>query len=183
MSQFGEAVARRSDLRGLFYRLSPFLFVKLEDIRLDSAGLHFFKVKKAKNHCLGFNMCLLVKRKRIYCMGAFVLDYLEKGLKWVPGASGFLYCKVDGAGFLSKTTLSYSTFQSSFKDLIRVAGLNPSRFSTHSAKRGSATAAVEAGCSDAEVTSLGRWRSANTGRLYFHDGPKFRKNLSARYSL
>jgi hypothetical protein len=55
---------------------SEVAFVKLEDIRLDSAGLHF-KVKKAKNHRLGFNVCLPVERKRRYCVGAFVLDYLE----------------------------------------------------------------------------------------------------------
>jgi hypothetical protein len=87
------------------------------------------------------------------------------------------------ASFFPRTSVSYSALHEGCKDLIKKAGLDPSRYSTHSAKRGSATEAVSAGCSDAEVTSLGRWRSANTGRQYVHSGREFRKKLTDRYSL
>jgi hypothetical protein len=42
---------------------------------------------------------------------------------------------------------------------------------------------VVAGCNNAEVTLMGRWRSANTGWQYVHDGPKFRTRLSKHFLL
>jgi hypothetical protein len=50
--------------------------------------------------------------------------------------------------------ISYSALHASCRDLIEAVGLNPSKYSTHSAKRGSATATVVAGCTDAEVTAV-----------------------------
>ena len=120
---------------------------------------------------------------RRHCVGAFALDFLERGLKWKPGMSGFLCCALEGKNFSPRIGISYSTLHSSCKDLIESAGLDPLVFSTHSAKHGGATAAVEAGCTDAELTTLGRWRSANTGSRYVIASDRFRKNLSARFSL
>jgi hypothetical protein len=78
---------------------------------------------------------------------------------------------------------SATALHASCRDLIEAVGLDPSKYSTHSAKRGSATAAVVAGCRDAEVTALGRWRSAETRKGYVHGSDKFRKILSFRFSV
>jgi hypothetical protein len=86
---------------------------------------------------------------------------------------------MDTSGFRPAAAVGYSTLHAACKELIKALGLDPSRFSTHSAKRGSATA----GCSDAELTSLGRWRSANMGRQYVHDGPDFRRRLSKTFAV
>jgi hypothetical protein len=59
--------------------------------------------------------------------------------------------------------------------------LDPTKYSTHSAKRGLATAAVVAGCT--EVTALGRWKSAETGKRYVHGSEEFPKKLSSRFCL
>ena len=85
---------------------------------------------------------------------------------------------MEGKNFSPRDGISYSALYNSCKDLIEGAGLDPTRYSTHSAKRGGATAAVESGCTDVQVTSLGRWRGANTGRQYVHAGADFRKVLS-----
>jgi integrase len=166
-----------------FLRFSEVANVKLEDVTVsDKRDMVRFKVRKAKNHRMGFDVSLPVSARR-RCVGAFVLDYLERGLQWRRGDFGFLCCKVQGKRFTPRVGVSYTTLHSSCKDLIKSAGLDPSKYSTHSAKRGGATAAVAAGCSDAEVTSLGRWRSANTGRQYVHAGPEFRNNLRDRFSV
>jgi integrase len=165
-----------------FLWFSEVVNMRLEDVSVDRAGVHF-KVRKAKNHRMGFDVCLPVNRKKMHCVGRYVLEFLETDLRWAPGVSGFLCCKVDALAFFPRTSVSYSALHEGCKDLIKKAGLDPSRYSTHSAKRGSATEAVSAGCSDAEVTSLGRWRSANTGRQYVHSGQEFRKKLTDRYSL
>jgi integrase len=165
-----------------FLRFSEVLNVRLEDITLTGSDLPF-RVKKAKNHRLGFGVCLPVSDSK--SIGSFVLDFLCRGLKSKPGKTGFLCCQLEGGKFWPQLPISYSLLHSSCKNLIESVGLDPFRYSTHSAKRGSATAtaAVVAGCTDAEVTALGRWKSAETGRQYVHGSKKFRNNLSAGFSL
>jgi hypothetical protein len=163
-----------------FLRFSKVLNVRLEDLTLSESDLPF-QVRKAKNHRLGFDVCLPVGDPK--SIGAFVLDFLHCGLKWKPGKTGFLCCQLKGAQFQPQIPISYSALHSSCKDLIDAVGLDPSKYSTYSAKRGSATAAVIAGFTDAEVTALGRWKSSETGRQYVHVSEEFRKSLSTRFCL
>jgi hypothetical protein len=163
-----------------FLCFSEVLNVHLEDITLTGSDLRS-RVKKAKNHRLGFNVCLPVSDSR--GIGAFVLNFLWRGLKWKPGKTDFLCCQLEGGKLWPQLPISYSALHSSCKNLIESVGLDPSKYSTHSAKRGSATAVVVAGCTDAEVTALGRWKYAEMGRQYVHGSKKFRKNLSACFSL
>jgi integrase len=62
-----------------FLRFSEVLNVRLQDIsKRNSAS---FRVRKAKNHCLGFDVCLPVDRKRWYCVGAYLVRFLKQALK------------------------------------------------------------------------------------------------------
>jgi hypothetical protein len=163
-----------------FLRFSEVAFVRVKDMTvLEKKG--YFRVRKAKNHRLGFDVCLPVDKKQRYCVGAYLVGYLEKALRCPQGNSGFLCCKVDGSRFLPECSVGYSSLHSSCKEMIKAAGLDPKVYLPHLAKRGSATAVVVAGCNHAEVTLMGRWRSANNGRQYIHDGPEFRKRLSKRF--
>jgi hypothetical protein len=163
-----------------FLRFSKVLNVPLEALSLSESDLRF-RVRKAKNHRLGFDVCSPVGNPK--SIGAFVLDFLHRGLKWKPEKTGFLCCHLQGAKFRPQIPISYSALHSSCKNLIEAVGLDPSRYSTHSAMRGLARAGVIAGCMDAEVTALGRWKSAETGRQYVHGSEKFRKSLSTRLCL
>ena len=88
-----------------------------------------------------------------------------------------------GSRFHPAVGVSYSTLHAGCKDLIKEAGLDGTVFSTHSSKIGASTATVASGVTDSELTVLGRWRSANTGRGYVQDGPEFRARLSKRFSV
>jgi hypothetical protein len=57
-----------------FLRFSKVLNVCLEDLTLARNNLRF-RVRKAKNHRLGFNVCLPVGDPK--SIGAFVLDFLR----------------------------------------------------------------------------------------------------------
>jgi hypothetical protein len=163
-----------------FLRFSAVVNIRLEDLTLSGSDLRFW-VRKAKNHRLGFDVCLpLGDPKSIWL---FALDFLQRGLKWRPGKIRFLCCQLKGGNLWPQLPISYSALHSSCKDLIEAVGLDPTKYSTHSAKRGSATAAVVAGCTDAEVTALGRWKSAETGKRYVHGSEEFRKKLSSRFYL
>jgi hypothetical protein len=163
-----------------FLGFAEVVAVCLKDISIWK-GFISFRVKKAKNHRFGFDVTLPVDEKRHYCVGAFLLCFLERDLKWSPGNVGFLCCRMDASGFRPALAVGYSTLHAACKELIKASGLDLSRFSTHSAKQGSATADVSVGCSDAKLTSLGRWRSANMGRQYVHDGTDFRGRLSKTF--
>jgi hypothetical protein len=163
-----------------FLRFREVLNICLEDIMLAEDDLRF-RVRKAKNHRLGFDVCLPVGDPK--SIGAFVLNFLRRGLKWRTGKVGFLCCQPEGGNLRPQLAISYSALHSSCKDLIEAVGLDPSKYSTHSAKRGLATAAVVAGCTDAEVTALGRWKSSETGKGYVHGSEEFRKRLSSHFSV
>jgi hypothetical protein len=163
-----------------FLRFSEVLNVRLEDLTLVGNDL-CFRVRKAKNHRLGFNVCLPVGDPK--SIGAFVLNFLCRGLKWRPGKAGFLCCQFEVSNFRRQLPISYSALHSSCKDLIEAVGLDPSKYSTHSAKRGSTRAVVVAGCTDAEVTALDRWKAAETVKQYVHGSEEFRKKLSTRFCL
>jgi hypothetical protein len=45
------------------------------------------------------------------------------------------------------------------KRTIKAIGLDPSRFASHSAKRGGALAAAQAGLNDVELTRVGNWKA------------------------
>ncbi len=55
--------------------------------------------------------------------------------------------------------LSRSDINSWLRCLLRDTGVDPSRYSSHSFRIGSATAAAAAGFSDTQIQRLGRWRS------------------------
>jgi integrase len=124
-----------------FLHFSEVLNVRLEDITLTGSDLPF-RVKKAKNHRLGFDVCLPVSNSK--GIGSFVLDFLRCGLKWKQGKTGFLCCQLKGGKFRPHLPISYSALHSSCKNLIESVGLDPSKYSTHSAKRGLATASQAA---------------------------------------
>ncbi|XP_075065178.1 uncharacterized protein LOC142152430 [Mixophyes fleayi] len=58
-----------------------------------------------------------------------------------------------------KSPLSKFQFTDIFKRALVYAGLDPSRFGTHSFRIGAATAAAEEGSSVSAIKALGRWRS------------------------
>jgi hypothetical protein len=78
-----------------FLRFSKVLNIRLEDLTLAGNDLRF-RVRKAKNHRLGFDVCLPVGAKSIR---SFVLDFPQRGLKWRPGKIGFLGCQLEGGNF------------------------------------------------------------------------------------
>jgi integrase len=79
-----------------FLRFSEVLNIRLEDITKAGSDLRF-RVKKAKNHRLGFDVCLPVDDPK--SVGEFLLDFLQRGLKWRPGKVGFLCCQLEGGNF------------------------------------------------------------------------------------
>jgi hypothetical protein len=83
--------------------------VRLEDITLTGSDLRF-RVKKAKNHRLGFDVCLPVSDSR--GIGVFVLNFLRRGLNWKPGKIGSLCCQLEGGNFRPQLAISYSALHS-----------------------------------------------------------------------
>jgi hypothetical protein len=92
----------------------------------------------------------------IGCSGSSVcavcaLELLFGRYPRAPKTPVFLY--TDGR------VLRYPLFNTIIKHLVSMLGLDPRNYTPHSLRAGAATAAAAAGFTDAEVKSLGRWKS------------------------
>ena len=61
--------------------------------------------------------------------------------------------------FSSGQLLSYEIYNARIKQLVRVLGLDPSNYSSHSVRAGAATQGAQAGLDSDTIKRLGRWRS------------------------
>ena len=62
--------------------------------------------------------------------------------------------------------VSQSAIRDSLKALMTKIGVDRSKFSFHSTRRGAATEAGRAGLSTEEIKALGRWKSSRMVELY-----------------
>ncbi|KAG8541596.1 hypothetical protein GDO81_028645 [Engystomops pustulosus] len=83
-----------------------------------------------------------------FCPVQLLRDYMARR----PQAPSFL-CHIDGSPF------TRFQFVSLYKRALASAGVPPSDFGTHSFRIGAATVADAAGLSDADIMSIGRWKS------------------------
>lgn len=119
----------------------------------------------------GVTLLLAAAPGAITCPVA-ALREIYKGDPWAEGAPLF-------SGLEPRTALSRDMFISHLKALLASLGLDSTRYSGHSFRRGAATSAAVAGYSDNEIQQLGRWRS-DAYRLYI-DLPRDRiLHLSSR---
>jgi hypothetical protein len=81
--------------------------------------------------------------------------------------------------FQAKEQVSSGTTRSGVKALITAVGLDPSKYATHSARRGAAVAAASAGATPAELAELGRWKSADMPLAYIRGSGKVRNAATA----
>jgi hypothetical protein len=77
------------------------------------------------------------------------------------------FCFPEGAGV---SPLTYGDLAACIKTLVRLVGLDPSQYSTHSLRRGGATAAFQAGASPFAIKDAGDWRGA-TFEIYLSLSP------------
>jgi hypothetical protein len=146
-------------------------------------GVVKFFIVKAKNWQFGYPVPLsFPEEDSPYCVGHFVVEYLKRfGIK-VGNASHFIACKVTtkkgGTSVaLPLVQVSARTMFASNKAMIKRIGLDPTCFALHSAKRGGALAAVEAGFSEADLLVAGNWKSPEMAAQYIRGLEAYRNVL------
>lgn len=94
---------------------------------------------------------------------------------WCPVAavSQFMQCRAQIGGPLfihfNREPLTRYQFTSVLKRGVRVLGLSPDNYGSHSFRIGAATSAAMCGLSDNEIQSLGRWKSS-AFKIYIRPG-------------
>ena len=92
---------------------------------------------------------LTIHRQENHCPVASMLEYLSiRGKR--PGP---LFLSIDG------NAIPRSVFTSLLSRVIKLCGLDPSRYKSHSFRIGAASHAADKGMSDAQIRALGRWKS------------------------
>jgi hypothetical protein len=117
--------------------------IRVKHLRLEKGRLTF-NVGRSKTDKVGYGSFVTVSEDP-YSPGAFILAFLKLiGLE--PGSTGFLSCKIGRAKGVQyarpKEQVSSGTARSGIKALITAVGLDPSKYATHSARRGAAVAAA-----------------------------------------
>ena len=77
-----------------------------------------------------------------------------------------------GHGAIPGTEVSYTTAAEDFKHVLTEAGIEPSGFGEHSARRGGATAAAAAGVDWLDLKRHGRWKSDKAAQAYVDEHEK-----------
>jgi integrase len=160
-----------------FLRASEAFGIRLQDILVSQTGISV-RILQAKNHRDGFLFVMPVSNDE-YCAGRFLQDYLSR-IRFVQGKRGFLCSRIRMDKFSLQEAVSFGTLHTGCQELIRAAGLDTTVYSTHSAKRGAATAAIKAGCNGAETTYMGRWKSDQSALQYMAESKSLRQSLLDR---
>jgi hypothetical protein len=156
--------------------------LKGHNIVVVDGGIKFVNVK-SKNHRLGYPQPLFFPvGDGKHCVGRFLRAYLDRMGVVAGKPSHSFICKVARrgrgpvAGF-PLIPISLKTFMSDGKKSIKAIGLDPTRYASHSAKRGGALAAAEAGLNDTELTRVGNWASPEMAAHYLRGSEDFRNRL------
>jgi hypothetical protein len=157
------------------------------NVLVAEGGIKFIDVK-AKNHKGGYPHPLFfpVDRERRHCVGWFLVSYMAKFGIIVGDKSHFFACKVTGRKGAAQKALpcvkvTKDTMAKEGKLTIKSIGLDPSLYASHSAKRGGALAAAEAGLNDVEITQVGQWNSAEMAARYIAGSETFRNRSIDRF--
>jgi hypothetical protein len=166
-------------------RISEAVAIKGSDITFDSLKCaYIFKVRKAKNHSDGFSFTIPVDMGRTHCVGNYLRVYMAGIGHRAGDEHAYLACKASrGTGGRwccnIKVRISIDTARAGLKDAVRTIGLDPKLYSTHSAKRGAATEAVN---TDAMVTLAGRWKSPSMASAYVRDNQDVHAGIIATFA-
>lgn len=92
---------------------------------------------------------MVISRQKTFCPVQIMLDYLHLR-RHRPGP---LFMTMDGC------PMSRAVFTEKLSQSIKFCGLDPSRYKGHSFRIGAASHAADRGMSDAQIRTLGRWKS------------------------
>lgn len=103
-----------------------------------------------------------------YCLVSLTRQYLDR---LGPQHSGFLVGRTQNGPHKNlyidgRHRLSYSTALKEFRLLLMKIGCNPSEYAEHSAKRGAATAASNAGIDETTMSRFAGWSTRTMAALY-----------------
>ena len=123
----------------------------------------FINVRHSKNKKDGFMCKATIDSSNKYCTASLLLLFLQKASICLDGPSRpiftrFSRCAGSSYNISKSVQVSISTLAAQFKILLRKIGLDPRQYGTHSCRRGFASAAAEAGASELELQTLGRWK-------------------------
>lgn len=165
---------------GHFLRISEVMGLTGADISLNDDDDICLTVRQAKNHLHGFDVRVRRGSGQPVKVHKYVRKLMAMSAVRVGDRSSFLMAKCGGGG-----KVAVSTVHADVKKLVKLVGLDPDKYSFHSARHGAATEAARAGCTVAELRFLGRWRGYETPAEYtqFDEEDRHRLDAKIRRSL
>ena len=131
-------------------------------------GKYKLQIRRSKNQKRGFTKFVKVDSKNKYDTGFLLERYLRKMnitlSSAVPACPVFCRYYTSPAGLLTPQhkAVSLSTLSSQFKRVVAAIGLDPTKYGTHSCRRGFASEAAELGADSRELAAMGNWAVGST---------------------
>jgi integrase len=165
-------------------RFSEFVDIRVSDVkRVDNKFI--VNVRSSKTSKKGFTFEIEIDQRNRYCSGVLFLNYLLKAGISLSGIDRPLFGRLitSSSGYSTHVkAVTKSTLSSQFKKLLSAIGLDPTKYGTHSCRRGHATESAAQGASVSSLRQAGRWSyNSMTPFLYVEHSEVSNRDL--RYSF
>ncbi len=149
--------------------------IRFEHITFSSKGMEILIPRSKTDQAGEGQTCALPKGNEMLCPVTALKIWCEK----THIESGFIFRKISKNGTLNKDAIAGGHLNIILKDLAQCCNLsNAENYSSHSLRRGFATAASQQGASLSAIMRQGRWQHSDTALGYIAEAQRFEDNAA-----
>lgn len=168
-----------------FFRISETLSIRASHVTYSEDHIQILLPSSKTDVFRDGNTVLIAQTGNITCPCTALLRYLDAAK--IPIISDdYIFrgiIKKGNSESLTSRKLSYTRARENLLSTIKLIGLNPKLYGTHSLRSGGATKASETGVSPDLLKSHGRWRSENAKMRYIKSSTSRRLSVSKSLQL
>ncbi|MBF0366615.1 MAG: site-specific integrase [Oligoflexia bacterium] len=158
-------------------RRSELVAITIENIHWQSEGIEIMIPKSKTDQLNTGQYCAIPNGNNQFC----AIRALKMWLEMANIKAGFIFRRIHRGNNISEVSITPDSVNSILKKHAHSAGLeNAIEFSSHSMRRGLATAAGRKGVSLAAIMRQGRWKQVNTVLEYIEAAQRFEENAAGQ---
>lgn len=168
-----------------FLRFSDLMTVQWDEIRFQPSHMELFLEKSKTDQYRIGRWVLIARVSGPYCPVGLTEHLLRVGQYGLPGPGGLIrnVTVLPSRQYVRRDQPSYTTVLAWFKEGVQRLGLDPTRFGTHSGRRGGATRAANVDVPDRLFKQHGGWRSERAKDCYVVSKLQARLSVTANLGL
>ncbi|MBF0298693.1 MAG: tyrosine-type recombinase/integrase [Oligoflexia bacterium] len=159
------------------FRRSELVAIRMEDINWQPEGIEILIPKSKTDQVSDGQYCVIPNGNEQLC----VVRTLKNWIELAKIKSGFIFRRIHRGNHLSNLSILPETVNRILKKHAHASGIeNATGFSSHSMRRGFATAAGRKGVSLQAIMRQGRWKQVGTVLEYIEAAQRFEENAAKK---